>query len=258
MSNVITLLTDFGTDDHYVSVMKGVILFINKDARIIDISHSSGSFSTDEASYQIFVSFRYFPKNTIHVIVVDPGVGSDRIILGYKTENYTFIAPDNGVLKFIFNNTEGEAFSITNKEYYLTEYISNTFHGRDIFASVAAYLSKGIDLGKMGNKIYNFDKGKLPELHKSKNMIEGEIIYIDKFGNAITNINKSLIESKNITNISVRNLTNINMNQTFSNVKQGEILAYIGSSDFLEIAINKDNFAEIHKIRIGDKVKIKF
>lgn len=254
MKKFITLLTDFGLKDNYVSVMKGVIYSKNKDAVIIDISHDLKAFAVDEAAYLIYSSYGFFPEGTIHVIVVDPGVGSDRKILAFKTEKYIFLAPDNGVLKFLFNELHGEVFQITNKKYFLGNKISNTFHGRDIFAPVAAFLSKGTALSELGEKTENFKIGNMPFLKINEEFIEGEIIYIDRFGNLVTNIEERYYVHNNYLSAKIKNITVEDLKKSFSNVQKRENLMYTGSMNFLEIGKNGGDFAEENNIKIGDKV----
>ena len=197
--SIITLITDFGLLDGYAGVMKGVIANINPSASVIDISHNIEPQNVFQAAYVLNSSYTYFPKGTIHVVVVDPGVGSGRKILCLKTEDYLFLAPDNGVLSFIVANEESPSIrEVTNGKLFLPE-VSNTFHGRDIFAPVAAHLSKGVshkDLGKRTDKINEID---LPKpIRSPAGAITAEIIYVDGFANLITNIIMEIIDRMKI------------------------------------------------------------
>src|SRR3990172_5235382 len=175
---VITLLTDFGNQDAYVGIMKGVIAGINPFANIIDICHSIPPQDIFSGAYLLYTSYKYFPRKTIHVAVVDPGVGSRTDIVCVETKDYFFLVPDNGLLSFILQEERPKSiFRVTNNKYFLPS-PSNTFHGRDVFAPVAAHLSLGVKPQKMGIKI---------------NQLEHKIIYIEKFRNLITNIKKEYI-----------------------------------------------------------------
>ncbi|HHT9144808.1 MAG TPA: SAM hydrolase/SAM-dependent halogenase family protein [Candidatus Wunengus sp. YC61] len=188
---IITLLTDFGNQDAYVGIMKGIIAGINPFANIVDICHSVPPQDIFGGAYLLYSSYKYFPKKTIHVAVVDPGVGSRRDIVCVETKDYFFLAPDNGLLSFIIQNEKPKGiFRITNNKYFLTS-PSNTFHGRDVFAPVAAHLSLGVKPQQLGNKINQLEQLDIPKpVHRKTGQVEGQIIYIDQFGNLITNITK--------------------------------------------------------------------
>ena len=192
---VITLLTDFGNQDAYVGIMKGVIAGINPFANIVDICHSISPQDIFSGAYLLYTSYKYFPRKTIHVAVVDPGVGSRRNIICVETKNYFFLAPDNGLLSFIIQNEKPKSiFRITNSKYFLPS-PSNTFHGRDVFAPVAAHLSLGVKPQQFGIRINQLEQLDVPKPHyKKTGQLEGQILYIDRFGNFITNITKAHIE----------------------------------------------------------------
>ena len=194
-SKIITLTTDFGTSDPYVGIMKGVILSINPKAKIIDITHSIPPQDIISAGVTIKNSFSFFPEKTIHLAVVDPGVGSKRSPLLIKTEKYFFIGPDNGLFSSIISNEKIENIvKITNKNYFLKK-VSRTFHGRDIFAPVTAHLSTGKRPDTFGPDLKNPIITPFPKpCIVNKNEAEGEVIHIDRFGNLLTNISTSFIE----------------------------------------------------------------
>ncbi len=254
---IITLITDFGLVDNYVGVMKGVIYSINPDVRIIDISHQINPYDVIGANYILKAAFKYFPEGTIHVVVVDPGVGSQREIILIKTKDYYFLAPNNGILDFACDKIK--IVEVTNKKYFLNE-ISNTFHGRDIFAPVAAYLSLGKQIEEFGNKI-NKIKTLPPEFKPKfdKDKIVGEIIYIDHFGNLITNIVREgfpFEDSEVLVEVTGSQIKGIS--QTYSQLKPGELLALWGSSNHLEISVNLGSAQELVKIEKGkSKVIVK-
>jgi S-adenosyl-L-methionine hydrolase (adenosine-forming) len=185
---IISLTTDFGLSDAFVGAMKGVILGINPHAQIVDVSHEIPPHDVDRAAFVVNSAAPYFPKGTIHVVVVDPGVGTERPVLAARTEEGVFLAPDNGVLKYIFDGRPGaEVFSVTRSEYF-RERVSRTFHGRDIFAPVAAHLSRGLSPEKLGSRFEDFERGSVVRPVRSPNGIAGVIIAFDRFGNGVTNI----------------------------------------------------------------------
>jgi hypothetical protein len=256
---VITLITDFGLQDGYVGVMKGVIAKINPSVNIIDISNNIEPQDIFQAAYALYSSYAYFPKGTIHVVVVDPGVGSKRKVLCLKTKDYLFIAPDNGVLSFIAAREESPSIrEITNKKLFLPE-ISDTFHGRDIFAPTAAHLSKGFsykDLGKRVSKIKEID---LPKPIRSPGgVLKGEIIYVDGFGNLITNINRDMIgrlreKSENLVIVVGRRKLN-KISNSYADVGVGDVVAIFGSSGYLEISVNHGSARDGLNLKKGDKL----
>lgn len=256
---VITLITDFGLQDGYVGVVKGVITKINPSVNIIDISNNIESQDIFQAAYVLYSSYAYFPKGTIHVVVVDPGVGSKRKVLCLKTKDYLFIAPDNGVLSFIAAGEESPSIrEITNKKLFLPE-ISDTFHGRDIFAPTAAHLSKGLsykDLGKRVSKIKEID---LPKpIRSPRGVLKGEIIYVDGFGNLITNINRDMIDrlkekSENLVIVVGRRKLN-KISNSYADVGVGDVVAIFGSSGYLEISVNHGSARDVLNLKKGDKL----
>ncbi|TMP99216.1 MAG: SAM-dependent chlorinase/fluorinase, partial [Verrucomicrobia bacterium] len=192
---VITLTTDFGATDWFVGTMKGVILGISPRAQIVDLTHEIAAGDIRAASFVLAAGCRFFPPGTIHVVVVDPGVGSHRIILSVQTKNYTFLGPDNGVLSPALANEGVKAvYQVTNKKFFLSP-VSQTFHGRDLFAPVAGYLMNGVPPQKLGSKVHDFVRLEWPQPRRSKNEVRGEILYIDHFGNAISNLAESLLSS---------------------------------------------------------------
>ncbi len=257
---VITLTTDFGTGDYFVGVMKGVILSINPDAKIVDISHEISPFNIREGGFLLSNSYSYFPEKTVHLVVVDPGVGSRRRPIIAKTKRYFFVAPDNGILSYIYKKENNiEVYEITNSNYFLKP-VSQTFHGRDIFASVAAHISKGISCNEFGKRINDFTSISINEPVIRKNIMTGEIVCIDRFGNLITNISKedfesSLLQSKKkkfeikINNIKIRNISD-----SYSSAKDKNLGAIWGSHGYLELFSREANAGE--KFRIKPKAKI--
>ena len=261
---VITLTTDFGTSDAYVGVMKGVILDINPNVRVVDITHAVPPQDIHEAAFLIHSAHRYFPNGTIHVIVVDPGVGSDRQAIVYQTDDAFFVCPDNGILTYLLQEIEchgkqpKNVVEIHNRDYHLPD-VSNTFHGRDIFAPVAAYLSLGVPLVNIGPPVDNLVRLPVPTLEVSNDKLVGQIIKIDSFGNAITNIAESAFSgffSGSVYEISVGSVSLRQLNTSYAESEIGTPLAIIGSSGMLEIAINGGSASQVLGLKRGDTVEV--
>ncbi len=257
--SIITLTTDFDLCDGYVGVMKGVIAGINPSARVIDISHKIEAHDAFQAACVINSSYAYFPSGTIHVVVVDPGVGSGRKIICLKTKDYLFLAPDNGVLSFIIEKEETASVrEVTNRELFLKE-ISNTFHGRDIFAPVAAHLSKGHEFKGLGGRIVKTNKIDLPKPIRSPDgELTAEIIYVDSFGNLVTNINREVVDSMNVgadrLSITMGRRRINGICNSYTDVGDNEALAIFGSSGYLELSINRGRAGDVLKLKKGDKL----
>jgi len=260
----ITLLTDFGLDNWFAGVMKGVIRNINPAAEVIDISHSVKNFSVHAGAFVLKNSFQFFPKETVHVVVVDPGVGSARHAIMVETERYFFIAPDNGVLSYALDSENVRRFICLDNDKFFIRPVSSTFHGRDIFAPVAAHLSAGVDPAEFGSEIDQITR--LPKSEPrpltTKELL-GCVIYVDNFGNLITNISRSNLEEApakfktGFIRISIRDKEIRKISSSYAEGVEGELIAVIGSSDYLEIAINKGNAAEELNIREGDEFILK-
>ncbi len=253
----IILLTDFGIEDNFVGVMKGVIYNINHNVKIIDLTHNITSQNIFEAAFLLKHSYSYFPEKSIFLNVVDPGVGTDRKILIAEIDKKLFIAPDNGLLTFIIdeNKDNYKLYSLKNEFLKnLTSNISNTFHGRDIFAPTGAIISKGIKLLKISNRISTFKRINYPTYKFNNKKIIGEIIYIDKFGNCISNLPASLLNKFNKLNIKIKNITINTLSNNYNIEKR--IGAIINSFNLLEIFSPSNSAANKFKIKIGDKIII--
>jgi hypothetical protein len=251
----ITLLTDFGLSDNYVGVMKGVILSINPSVTIVDITHHIERQDIYHAAFLLESSWKYFPEDTIHTIVVDPGVGSDRKIIVLKKGKTLFVAPDNGVLSTIYTPKKDHVFHCDNPQFWLKE-VSQTFHGRDIFAPIAARLSAGVPIEELGTPIYKIKTSNVNPPKIFENKIVGKIVYIDHFGNCITNITADMLPEQFEIEISERRLIS-DKNRTYSDVKMGEALILIDSFRRLEIAIRNGNAAENLGLSVGKTVEVK-
>jgi S-adenosylmethionine hydrolase len=258
-ANIITLTTDFGLQDPYVGQMKGAILKRNVTARIVDLTHAVPTHDILNAAITIRTSYRYFPKGSIHLIVVDPGVGSQRDILAATGENHLFIAPDNGLLTLLAMDNKIEAVHRVENSSLFPSEISGTFHGRDIMAPVAAAIAAGLPLDKVGPETTFTDCVQLdiPDPVIGGQSITGEVMHIDHFGNIRTTITSrhfSQFQPSSFSSIKIGNQTISAISSTYAEQKAGELVALIDSSGYLEIAINRGNASEITGCEIGDPV----
>lgn len=242
MGSVITITTDFGTADGYQAVLEGVIAGINPAARVIAITHEVPPGDIAAGWYLVKTHHRYFPPGAIHLAVVDPGVGSRRRIITIQTRRYIFVGPDNGLLSFIPGKDIISIYSIANRQYALSS-ISPVFHGRDIMAPAAAYLSLGVDPSCLGRRCRKISR--LPGVKpvRKGRKVFGRVIYIDRFGNLITNIPPDLVPPKAVVSVGEEIIGPIR--RTFSDVKRGEAAAYIGSGGYLEIAVREGSARRI-------------
>lgn len=254
-TGVIALITDFGTSDYYVGAIKGVILSINENANIVDISHEIEPQNIASASYALRACYENFPPKTIFVAIVDPGVGSARRAILVKQNDYFFVAPDNGLLSFVFNAAKDIlTVELTNEEFFLSE-ISRTFHGRDVFAPVAAHLSNGIDPKRFGAAIKDYVC--IPENKPrvlSENEIEGAIINIDRFGNIVTNFTKE--DAKDAFFLKINGRIIDTQCEHYSQAADSEVFMIWGSAGYLEISAFQASAAKILKTRIGQTMKL--
>lgn len=255
--SIIALLTDFGTRDYFAGAMKGAILSIDPGAKIVDITHEIPPQHIRSAAFTLRACYKDFPEKTIFVAVVDPGVGSARKAILVESENYYFIAPDNGLLSFVVDDSavadaRAAVFELTNKKYF-AEKVSSTFHGRDIFAPVAAHLSKGVEPKEFGNEIENFIRFEIAAPRRiSDEKIEAEIIHIDRFGNLITNLkHENLPENFSLEINEMRIGKHLNY---YAEAEGGEIFSVTGSAGFLEISAFRDSAKNLLNAEIGRKV----
>ncbi len=250
---LIALLTDFGTRDYFVGAMKGAILSVSENAKIIDITHDIAPQDIASASFTLRACYTDFPKKTIFVAVIDPGVGSARRAILVETKDYYFVAPDNGLLSFVFDKAKTfRVFELTNQRYFANN-ISRTFHGRDIFAPVAAHLANGVNSNELGTEITDFIRLKEISPRKiSDKTIEGEIIHIDRFGNLITNFKTENLPEKFYLETGGKKIEKL---QTFfAQAKKSEIFMIFGSAGFLEIVTFRASAENLLKINRGEKV----
>jgi S-adenosylmethionine hydrolase len=274
MSSIITLTTDFGYDDAYVAAVKGAILSVNPEANIIDISHSIMPRNIIQAAFVLNAAYRYFPQQTVHMAVVDPGVGSERQGIIVKTPSALLVAPDNGILSYIINDlfqiesptsqpshnlekvifkTGLEAVAITDPRFWRHP-VSPTFHGRDIFAPVAAGLSLGISLYEFGEKINSLHVFPIPKpsLDPEDNLI-GQVLHVDRFGNLITNIKNDDLPGKEV----MIEAAGYCIQGISSHYAQNEgVMAIMGSSGYLEISLRDGSACDFLGMVVGDEIKV--
>lgn len=263
MNRLIALLTDFSTQDPFIGIMKGVIYGINPEAKIVDLAHNIPSFNVKYAAFLLKISYKYFPKETIFCCVVDPGVGTSRRGIAIKTRNYFFVGPDNGCLSMAaLEDGIVSCVELKNREFMLPE-ISTTFHGRDIFAPVSAYLSLGIPITNLGPLI---DPHELTRVELSKPVIgegfyEAEVIAIDGFGNLFLNVPCDALREPAGTKVIIetrRKRSEATVGYTFGDVPPGELVLIKRSSHgYLEIAANQTSAKDLMDVVPGDKVVIR-
>jgi len=256
---IITLTTDYGINDHLVGTLKGVILKISPEVTIVDITHNVAAFDLLDGALAIGSAYSYFPPKTIHVVVVDPGVGTERRPLLVSAQNQYFVAPDNGVLSVIYER-EQETLVVrhANAEHYYLQPVSKTFHGRDIFAPVAAWLSKGWQTASMGDEITDYKRFAIPRPKESDGVLKGVVLRADAFGNLITNfLPGDLPESAlkdGVVKLQAGNHSVTKLVDTFARGSNGEPIAYVGSSGFIEIGVNKASAARTLSLGRGAAV----
>ncbi len=240
-TGIITITTDFGQSDPYVAIMKGVILAINPSAKVVDITHQVQAGSIQEGAIIIKEAYKWFPKGTIHLCVVDPGVGGRRRPIMVLADNHFFVGPDNGLFWPIIElQRDIDIIDLTEKKYWLTD-ISSTFHGRDIFSPVSAHLSLRVDPFLFGESISDPTTLDYPIPYQRNSELIGHVIRVDRFGNLITNITEDKLRAFTASKDFVIKVGKIVLKKTshfYSDAQKGEPLALIGSSNFLEIAIN--------------------
>ena len=262
MSNVITLITDFGTADGYVGTMHGVILKICPEAHIVDISHEIAPQDLRQAAYVLYTAYPYFPDGTVHVVVVDPGVGSQRRAIALRPERAVFVAPDNGVLSYVAAREDVlEIVDVTNPRYWLGE-ISATFHGRDIFSPVGAHLACGVPLSSVGrplSEIITFDLMKPGT--GADGVIRGHVLHVDHFGNIITDIREEMLEGMCDARVEIAGrsieASIEGISTTYAVADVGDLVALIGSEGHLEIAVRDGNAGAMLGAVAGDEVVVR-
>lgn len=254
---LITLLTDFGLSDVYVGVMKGVIATINPTLKVIDLTHNIPPQNIAAARFNLMSAYAYFPPDTVHIAVVDPGVGSQRPCIAIQLNNGFLVGPDNGLFSGVLRqNSIVKTVELTNPQYWRTALPSKTFHGRDIFAAVGAHLASGVLIEDLGEIIEpsNLVQLEIREPLQNGQEISGYIQYIDHFGNLITNISSDQVQGK--TWSVVIDQQPILGSPTYSSSQVGEIVALISSEGWLEIAVNGGNAQSQLQLNWGEKVQV--
>jgi S-adenosyl-L-methionine hydrolase (adenosine-forming) len=245
---IITLTTDYGTNDHLVGTLKGVILKINPEVTIVDITHNVTPYDLLDGALAIGSAFSYFPSRTIHVVVVDPGVGTERRPILVTADNQYFVAPDNGVLSLVYERDPNVVVRHANVEHYYLQPVSKTFHGRDVFAPVAAWLSKGWQTASMGEVIEDYKRLAMPRPKASDGVMKGIVMRVDGFGNLVTNFRQEDLSEdarkSGKVHLKVGEREVSRLVETFAAGSSGEAIAYLGSAGYVEIAVNKGNAAK--------------
>jgi len=258
MNRPIALLTDFGTKDHYVGSLKAVIYSINPKAQVFDLTHELRPQNIREGAFVLNAVYPFLPKGTIVVAVVDPGVGSERQAIAIKTSRGFLIGPNNGIFSMVLRHEKKyEVRAIINDRYFMKP-VSSTFHGRDIFSPSAAHLSKKDVFRSFGPQIKRIHQIDFAQVKTSAKTLQGEIVYVDRFGNAFTNISKSHVYGTGKHPISVEvKKKRAPVKPFFSAGRKGSLIAVWNSSDLLELAVREDSAAKLYGLKIGDPVLVR-
>jgi S-adenosylmethionine hydrolase len=257
-SSIITLTSDFGTQDQYVSAMKAVILGLHPRATLVDVSHDIPPQDIMAAAWILKNTAFLYPSGTVHLAVVDPGVGTQRKPIALRIKDQFFVGPDNGLFSLIADYESFEAISLDNESFWYKQR-SNTFHGRDIFAPVAAHLANGVSLGELGPPISEIDTYRWAIPIDDEDGIQGWVVHIDHYGNLITNISEELYKKvalDHMIKIYVGNTIIKQLSTTFASVPDGEPAAIVGSSGMIEVIINKGDASEMLGVQKGAPVSI--
>ena len=256
-NGIVAVTTDFGLRDPYVGIMTGVMLGINPETRIVDVTHHVAPQDVAHGSFVLASAATVFPAGTVHLAVVDPGVGGKRRALAVRTSQQFFVAPDNGLLSDVLDKTDDfEAVELTNPEYFRQE-VSHTFHGRDIFAPVAAHLSRGVRLSELGSVVSDPIRLRSPQPVAKDDGIEGRVRFIDHFGNIVTNISGSMISDPH-AEIALGEVRIEGLAHAYETAAEGRPLAIINSYGLLEIAVRGGNAAARLGARRGTHVNVRF
>ena len=261
-TRIVTFTTDFGLNDPFVGIMHGVVLNIHPEASIVDISHAVASYDVFDGAWTIAQAYRFFAPRTVHVVVVDPGVGGTRRPIIVETDDYIFVAPDNGVLSLVeMRETKFTVRHVIAERYFLQP-VSQTFHGRDVFSPVAGWLSKGVAPAEFGPEISDYMRLALPAVERiGENSLRGVVLKVDKFGNLITNISQQEAPALFTTtpppvNILVAGQTITRVCHSYGEGAEGEFFAIVGSSGYLEIAARQASAAEKLASGVGTPVGV--
>ena len=254
---MITLTTDFGLRDPYVAEMKGAILTINPKATLIDITHGVEKFNIRTGSFILASATPYFPKGTTHLVIVDPGVGTERRGIVVQTKKGFFVGPDNGVLILAAQNQGIEAINELSNPNLMLPQTSSTFHGRDIFAPAAAYIDKGTQPKDFGSEIKDPVLPHFSAVEQISGALTGEILYIDGFGNVIFNIKEKIMPNSPVINVKLPKISlKLKFCKTYGEATTCEPILLVGSHGFVELALNKGSAAKKFHVKVGDKIAV--
>jgi S-adenosylmethionine hydrolase len=257
---LITMTTDFGLTDYFVAAMKGVVYSINPAAEIVDVTHQIPPHDIYGAAFTLMCCYKDFPKNTLHLVVVDPGVGSARRPIMVMTDDHNFIGPDNGVFSYIYQREHVNRVVHFTTEHYFRQPVSKTFHGRDVFAACAAYVSKLVDWKMMGEEISDPVRFSTPTATvASENQIRGSVIHIDRFGNIITNITPAELTVERVragARVRIGKHEAGRLLTHFAEADPNELFAYFGSAGLLELAVPRQSAARLVEARRGVEVEV--
>jgi S-adenosylmethionine hydrolase len=258
---IVTLTTDFGTNDHFVGAVKGVILDIVPEAAIVDISHAVQAFDVLDGALTISQAYSYFPTGTVHMVVVDPGVGTARRPILASSDGYHFVAPDNGVLSMVYAREERMHVRHITSDHYFRQPVSHTFHARDVFAPVAGYLAKMVDSHKFGDEIEDYVRFAAPKPKPAGDKkIRGVVLKVDRFGNLITNVTPedapALFAPNAVFKIVVGSKEISDIRTAYAEGAPGEVFAVLGSMGYLEIVANRAAAAQLTGAGKGSEVSI--
>ncbi|MGB0582713.1 MAG: SAM hydrolase/SAM-dependent halogenase family protein [Limisphaerales bacterium] len=251
----VSLTTDFGHVDWFAGVMRGVILERAPDAQVVDLNHGIPSGDIRAGAFSLLSGYRYFPKQTVHVAVVDPGVGSNRVAIAVDTRDYFFVGPNNGVLSWALKQEEIRAVHRLENEDYFRQPVSQTFHGRDVFAPVAADLASGVNISHLGPEITDWEKMLWPDVIDDSPEVVGQVVYIDRFGNCITNIPEAAARAG--SRIRIPGELEIELMDCYADADTHQALAVGGSSGFVELAINGGSAQEQLDLKTGTQVVLR-
>jgi hypothetical protein len=257
---LIALLSDFGTRDHYAGVMKGVILGICPDATLVDLSHELPAHDVAFAALELAAVYKYYPAGTIFLVVVDPGVGTARRGLAVEAGEWRFVAPDNGVLTAVFQDTPPKRVVELTERRYARPTVSRTFEGRDRFAPAAAFLARGVQLPAFGRTVTDYQLLALPQPAWIDGALHGAVVRIDRFGNVVTNLDRKSCEKLTQggqVQLTVRGQSISRFVSTYSDIAAEEIGALFGSTDHLECAAHASSAADRLGVQVGDPVELR-
>ncbi len=256
---IVALVTDFGSRDHYVGTMKGVVLGLCPDATVVDITNDIPPHDVRTAALELAASYKYFPSGTIFLVVVDPGVGSTRRGLVAEAGDYRFVAPDNGVLSGVFRDHKPKRVVELSERRYARPTVSKTFEGRDRFAPAAGWLARGTEPTAMGRPVSNWQVLELPEPRQEEESLEGEVVHVDRFGNLVSNIDRRIFEhfrQDAHIEIAIDGQSVDRLVATYAEAPAGTVCALFGSSEHLELAVNGGSAADLLHVGRGAAIRI--